>query len=142
MIPALLAAAPNIVDLILNKAGASKGVKDAAKKVAGALTENDLDSDTLALLQQSDANQNATNQKEAGHRSLLVAGWRPFIGWVCGVALAWHFLLRPMAEFTLMSLGAEPVSWPEFDLGHLTTILFGMLGLGTLRTAEKAVGKA
>ena len=33
------------------------------------------------------------NKIEAGHRSIFVAGWRPFIGWVCGFALLWHFIL-------------------------------------------------
>ena len=28
------------------------------------------------------------NKEEAQHRTVFVAGWRPFIGWVCGVALA------------------------------------------------------
>ena len=33
------------------------------------------------------------NKTEAQHRSIFVAGWRPFVGWTCGVALAWHFVL-------------------------------------------------
>ena len=41
----------------------------------------------------------ATNQAEAKHRSVFVAGWRPFIGWTCGVALAYHFVLTPLILF-------------------------------------------
>jgi hypothetical protein len=81
------------------------------------------------------------NMAEARHRSRFVAGWRPFIGWVCGVALLWHFLFQPMLVYVGVIYGfASPP--PLFDLGQLNTILFGLLGLGTLRTAEKAAGKA
>jgi hypothetical protein len=41
------------------------------------------------------------NQQEAAHRSLFVAGWRPFVGWVCGVALSWHFILHPITVMIL-----------------------------------------
>ena len=39
------------------------------------------------------------NKAEASHRSVFVAGWRPFVGWTCGVALAWHFVLAPLTIF-------------------------------------------
>ncbi|MCE2517327.1 MAG: hypothetical protein J4F41_05685 [Alphaproteobacteria bacterium] len=81
------------------------------------------------------------NQAEARHPSRFVAGWRPFIGWVCGVALAWHFLLQPITLHAMAMARLEMPPLPVFDLTQLNTILFGMLGLGTLRTAEKAAGK-
>ena len=85
----------------------------------------------------ADALQAKINTTEARHRSRFVAGWRPFIGWVCGLALAWHFILLPLCQFALAVLGLAPQDWPVFDLAALNTILFGMLGLGTLRTAER-----
>ena len=90
----------------------------------------------------ADALQSRINTAESQHRSGFVAGWRPFIGWVCGMALAWHFILLPLCQFGLAVLGITPQALPQFDMAALNTILFGMLGLGTLRTAEKAVGKA
>ena len=76
------------------------------------------------------------NKAEAQHRSIFVAGWRPFIGWVCGVAFATHYIIIPViATYT-----DYPV--PEFDNGTLTTVLMGMLGLGGLRTIEKFNGKS
>ena len=90
----------------------------------------------------NDALQAKINTAESRHRSRFVAGWRPLIGWVCGLALAWHFILLPFCQFGLAALGLAPQNMPEFDLASLNTILFGMLGLGTLRTAEKTVGKA
>lgn len=79
------------------------------------------------------------NRQEAAHRSLFVAGWRPFIGWTCGVSLAWHFVLAPMLMWVdaWVGLGFTPVS---FDMDSLMTVLLGMLGLGGLRTYEKSKG--
>lgn len=80
------------------------------------------------------------NKVEAGHRSALVAGWRPFIGWVCGVALAWHFVLSPVIIFIAAWFNVVLPALPEFDMGSLMTVLMGMLGLGGLRTFEKSKG--
>jgi hypothetical protein len=80
------------------------------------------------------------NKAEAQHRSLFVAGWRPFIGWTCGVALAYHFVLNPLIVFGVAWAGVEIPELPEFDMGSLMTVLMGMLGLGGLRTYEKTKG--
>ena len=80
------------------------------------------------------------NKAEAQHRNIFVAGWRPFIGWTCGVALAWHFVISPFVIFGASMAGVELPELPEFDMGSLMTVLMGMLGLGGLRTFEKAKG--
>ena len=83
------------------------------------------------------------NKTEAQHRSVFVAGWRPFIGWVCGVALAYHFILYPIVVFILASFPTETFTieqLPKFDMDSLMTVLLGMLGLGGLRTFEKSKG--
>jgi hypothetical protein len=80
------------------------------------------------------------NKVEAGHRSRFVAGWRPFIGWICGAALAWHFVAAPLLTFVFAYLGADLPQLPVFDMDALMTVLLGMLGLGGLRTFEKAKG--
>jgi hypothetical protein len=82
----------------------------------------------------------AINKEEAKHRSIWVSGWRPFIGWVCGVALAYHFVLAPLILFGVAVSGLEIPTLPEFDMGSLMTVLMGMLGLGGLRTFEKTKG--
>ena len=92
-------------------------------------------------LQEWDAQQNMVNEVEAAHRTVFVAGWRPFIGWVCGMAFAYHFVLQPLLVFLLAIYGAN-VNLPEFDMSVLTTVLMGMLGLGGLRTFEKIKGAA
>ena len=78
------------------------------------------------------------NKAEAGHRSLFVAGWRPGIGWICGIAFGWHFVLLPITVFALTASGyALPAELPKFEMDQLMTVLLGMLGLGGLRTFEK-----
>lgn len=80
------------------------------------------------------------NKAEAQHKSIFVAGWRPFVGWTCGVALAYHFVLAPLILFGVGISGFEIPALPEFDMGSLMTVLMGMLGLGGLRTYEKQKG--
>lgn len=94
------------------------------------------------LRQQPAALQVELNKVEASHRSVFVAGWRPFIGWVCGAGFAYHFVLQPFLLFIVTWAGVDMPALPEFDMGTLQTVLMGMLGLGGLRTFEKVKGKA
>ena len=80
------------------------------------------------------------NKAEAQHKSIFVAGWRPFIGWTCGIALCWHFVLAPVTMFLCAYIGVAIPDLPTFDMGSLMTVLMGMLGLGGLRTYEKQKG--
>lgn len=80
------------------------------------------------------------NKAEAQSTSLFKSGWRPFLGWVCAAAFAYHFLAQPVVIFLLSYFGLEPVTLPEFDMGSMMTVLMGMLGLGGLRTYEKQKG--
>lgn len=75
------------------------------------------------------------NKVEAQNRSVFVAGWRPFIGWVCGLAFGFHYIVMPLL---VAYTDIEPV---EFDTNSLFTVLMGMLGLGGLRTFEKLKDK-
>ena len=92
-------------------------------------------------LQAWDAQQTAVNAVEAAHRSNFVAGWRPFIGWVCGLAFAYHFIVLPLTAFIMAATG-KTFPLPPFDISALMTVLMGMLGLGGLRTFEKLKGVA
>jgi len=81
------------------------------------------------------------NQAEATNPKLFVSGWRPFIGWICGLGLASQFIIAPFATWAATLIG-HPVTFPVLDLGTLMTLLAGMLGLGALRTTEKINGVA
>lgn len=80
------------------------------------------------------------NKAEAQHRSIFVAGWRPFIGWTCGIALMAHFVLFPATDFIVAYLGYDVPPMPAFDMESLMTVLLGMLGLGGMRSFEKLKG--
>ena len=82
----------------------------------------------------------AINEEEAKSRNIFIAGWRPFVGWTCGLALFVHFLAIPMADVLTAYFGYAPPSYPAFDMDTLMTVLLGMLGLGGLRTYEKQKG--
>jgi hypothetical protein len=84
----------------------------------------------------------AINAKEAEHGSIFVAGWRPAIGWICGVALGWNYILQPIINWGAFVSGVDLATAPSLDTAELTTILLGMLGLGGLRTYEKRLGVA
>lgn len=112
---------------------------DARKSVAGnlaweireAIKGKELDPNQLLEIQ------TRINEIEAQHRTVFVAGWRPFIGWVCGVALAYNFVIR---DLFIWAIKPETVP-PALQMEHLMTVLLGMLGLGGLRTYEKLKDK-
>jgi len=82
------------------------------------------------------------NKIEAQHRSIFVAGWRPFIGWVCGIALLYSFIIRDILAWYLSQSGSNYAPPPELAMEHLMTVLMALLGLGGYRTLEKIKGKA
>ena len=98
----------------------------------------------LELEKSGELAQIAVNAQEARHDSIFVAGWRPFIGWVCGLAFIWAFLLYPILSFFVVAIGL-PVDLtlvPELDLASMMPVLMGMLGLGAMRSWEKREGVA
>jgi len=90
------------------------------------------------------------NKIEAAHKSLFVAGWRPFIGWVCGIALAYAFVLQPLIEWgiAIADITREipdgaggtidvSIETPKLNVDTLYQLVLAMLGMATLRTYEK-----
>jgi hypothetical protein len=81
------------------------------------------------LVGQVAAAQSATNTAEAATGNIFLAGWRPFIGWICGFGFLYS-VVQPIVHF------------PPIDTANLQAVLYGMLGLGAMRTAEKITGVA
>ena len=77
------------------------------------------------------------NKVEAASTRLFVAGWRPFVGWVCGSALMFKYILLPFLVYIAALAGVADLNLPSTDFTDLITILLGLLGLGGLRTYEK-----
>ena len=121
--------------LLLGLLGKGNGNKTVAGNLAWDIREaikgKELDPEKLIELQTK------INAVEAQHRTLFVAGWRPFIGWICGVALAYNFVIRDLFIWITKTTEAPPA----LQMDHLMTVLLGMLGLGGLRTYEKIKGK-
>ena len=76
------------------------------------------------------------NKEEAKSRSWWIAGWRPACGWICTLAMGYHFIIQPLLIFFLAIFGLK-MDIPSFDMDTLMTVLLGMLGLGGLRSFEK-----
>jgi len=117
-----------ILQFIFGKANAGDLAKDLREAIKGKEIDPKQALDLIKI-------QNEVNKMEAQHRTVFVAGWRPFIGWICGVALLYNFVLRDILSFWI----DVP---PALQMEHLMTVLLGMLGLGGLRTYEKLKDKS
>ena len=130
-IAALLPSLLPVVGDVLDRFFPNKEEKEKAQReIEAKLTEH---------LARIDLAQLEVNKQEAAHRSLFVAGWRPFIGWTCGLALFYTYLAQPVALFVMAQTG-DLVQLPHVDLSMMMPVLLGMLGLGGLRSFEKYKG--
>lgn len=134
---------------VINKVGdlLSKVLPDKAAAAAavaqlqmlqaqGALTQE------LTELAAITSAQTDVNKVEAASASIFIAGWRPFVGWVCGVALGVSSIVAPLFTW-LATLAGHPVAFPVLTDPLLQATLAGMLGLGHVsRTIEKIQGVA
>lgn len=136
MWPALLPVLGNLLDKIFPDPTAAADAKLKLLQLAQTGELAQLDADVKLAAGQLDI-----NKTEAASTSVFVSGWRPFIGWTCGAAFSYKFVLAPAAAFALTALG-HPISLPVLDFTEMSTVLLGMLGLGGLRTVEKVKGVA
>lgn len=111
----------------------NKFIPDPAAK---AQAEAEYRAQVLAASTATDVAQDQTNTAEAANTNLFVAGWRPFIGWVCALALGYQYLVVPLMIWLCIARGLPSVKPPVLD-DSLWQLMFGMLGMGTLRTYEK-----
>lgn len=84
-------------------------------------------------------NQTDINKIEAASSNLFVSGWRPFVGWVCGFALAYASIIEPFLRFAATIFGYTG-SFPVIDTEITLQVLIGILGLGVFRTYERKQG--
>jgi hypothetical protein len=136
MWPALIPLLGGLLDKLLPDPAAAASAKLQVLQMAQTGELAQLDADLKIA-----TGQMAVNQAEASSASLFVSGWRPFIGWICGAAFAYKFVLAPAVAFGLNAAG-HPVELPVLDFTEMSTVLLGMLGIGGLRTIEKIRGVA
>lgn len=125
-LPVIGAAAQKLLDLIPDPNARAKAAEEYQRAI-------------LDAAQKAEADQREINRAEAASASLFVAGWRPAIGWVCACALGFQYLARPLLAW------AQGVWWPALPPlpgldDALWQLMFGMLGMGTLRSFEKTRG--
>jgi hypothetical protein len=132
--PVWLQLIPAISDL-LDRIIPDPAAREKAK-LALSQAEHEQDLETFKLALSADQMQTDIDKQEAASTDRFVSGWRPFIGWVCGVAFAYHFIVQPLLAIIIANSGGK-VILPDFDMQELSTVLMGMLGLGGLRTIEK-----
>jgi len=128
MIQALIGPISTLLDKVIPDAS------ERAKLAHEIATMSERHAQELALAQIE------VNKEEAKSDSVFKGGWRPFIGWTCGTAFAYHFVIQPLLVFVLVTTGQPVPDLPRFEMDALMTVLFGMLGLGGLRTFEKYKG--
>jgi hypothetical protein len=80
------------------------------------------------------------NKVEAASSNFFIAGWRPFIGWGCGVAFLYSALFEPFARFIATVVFGYHGAFPVIDTSLTMQILLGMLGMGALRSFDKKNG--
>lgn len=116
-------------------------VADLATTVIGKIWPDKTEAEKaqLAAAVQLVQGQLEINKVEASSTSVFVAGWRPFIGWTCGAAFAYKFVLAPAIAFGMAAYG-HPIDLPVLDFTEMSTVLLGMLGIGGLSTIEKNKG--
>ena len=81
--------------------------------------------------------QTDVNKIEAASLSLFVAGWRPAIGWICGLSLGYVSIFEPIGRFIAQVMYGYNGTFPAIDTTITMQILVGMLGLGLYRTMDK-----
>ena len=133
MMPLLTALLPAVTNAVSRFLPEDKEVRAPAERQLEASLADSLAAIDLAQLD--------INKTEAASRSVFVAGWRPFIGWTCGAAMAYSYVLQPVLTFGLAQANYL-VALPSVELGEMMPVLMGMLGLGGLRSYEKVKGVA
>jgi len=110
--------------------------------VAKAQAQAQATTEMLNFVSAQNTAQLAVDQAEANNKNVFVAGWRPFIGWVCGAALAYVYVVAPFLTWglNLAHPGLPPL--PAIDTASLGVLTFNLLGMGAMRTVEKMNGVA
>ena len=131
-------------------AGGAEGVLKGVRDVASVFKADPLELAKLeSAIKQAELNvqlglsqaQTKINEIEAASQDKFVSRWRPAIGWICGGAYFYHFILQPflLFGFTLAGYSYEASQLPAIPVSELSIVLMGMLGLGALRTYEKVI---
>jgi hypothetical protein len=120
------------------------GIGTLAKDIRSAITgeispekKAEIEAKILEIEGAAAQGQMAINLQEAKAESVFVSGWRPFIGWTCGIALFYNYIFMPLLVWVTMNFNPNAPAMPILETSELYTLLGGMLGLGWLRSQDK-----
>jgi hypothetical protein len=125
-VPAIGSIVQKVLDLIPDPNSRAKAAEEYQRAI-------------LDMAARAESEQREINRAEAASPSVFVSGWRPAIGWVCALALGFQYLLRPLFDWAAGVWLPQLPALPGLD-GNLWELMFGMLGMGSLRTFEKTRG--
>jgi len=90
-------------------------------------------------LVKSDVAQAEINKTDSQSGKFFQAGWRPAIAWICVAGLAYSVFM-PAVSWGMQLAGVVVPPLPQIGGDTLTSLTFGILGLGAYRTYEKKNG--
>lgn len=142
LIPAIQDIATRIIDKVLpDEEGRTKA------KIELSQIDNSYYQDILSKLQSSDNSQTEINKIDAASQDKFQSRWRPFFGWVSGIAYAYALIVQPLLEWSIkviLYLDGKLTALPESPIINIDLMMFGLtgiLGLGLYRSAERITGK-
>ena len=105
-----------------------------------AIRQRELDLQEREIDQRTDLAQIGANSEQAKSTNWFVSGGRPFVMWVCGLALAYATLFEPVARFVAQVGYGYSGPFPAIDTDLTLQILLGLLGLSGMRSFERFKG--
>lgn len=123
--------------------GLFSGIGQLARDIRTAITGKDpakaaeIEARLIELEYAAESAQAIINLEEAKNPNVWVSGWRPGAGWVCSAALAWYYVFSPLLTWVATLLGSD-IAMPEVDISTLYPLLLALLGMGGLRSFDKA----
>lgn len=132
MLDALLGPGLKMIEKLVDR------IPDPAAKERAAM---EMQADLLKYAAEQAQGQMEVNKQEAAHASIFVAGWRPFLGWVGGICLAYAYLVQPILYWLLMMVGVS-IPLPEPRTEDMMALVTAMLGVTAARSFDKWKGTA
>lgn len=125
-----ITALANVVNTVLGRVLPDKVASEAAQAQLAQMAL----SGELAQV----AGQLQIDNTEAANASVFTSGWRPFIGWICGLALCCDFIVRPVFIWAC-NLAHHPADFPTLDMTELMPLVLGMLGMTAADVTHKVM---
>lgn len=130
MLELLLAPGLKMIEKLVDR------IPDPAAKERAAM---EMQADLLKYAAEQANAQTEVNKAEAGHSSIFVAGWRPFIGWMGGISLGYAYLVQPILSWFLLICGVT-TPLPSPNTGEMMALVTAMLGVTAARSFDKWKG--